>query len=880
MKSNKEIIYDYIVAHSNDEKNRDGFSTQELSKVLGLQRSNLSSILNSLVKENRMEKISGRPVLYRLINLRKDESCFRKLIGFNGSLENAICLAKAAILYPEHSLPTLIIGPGGSGKSTFGRIMYEFAIENCIIEKNSPFVTFNCRNFEGSDERELKLNLIGDETQRDCALTHAKGGVLLIDHINLLPATVRNTFLESMKQYETDISDTIIICTVSDLINKALDDALTSKFPVKINLPSLQKRKMEERLTLIQEFFNSEALKMKRIIRINSELLRCILLYNCEGNIKQLKTDIKIGCANAYAREFNTEVGELHVYINDFANHIRKGFLFYKENREEVERLIPEDYSYTFSSEKMRKEKDTLPQLEVNDTIYDVIDRKAEELRARGIIEEDINMIVGADIESDLQKITKRITEKGINRESLSKIVDTRIIQMVDDFLEEASKRFGRVYPASTFYGLCLHLSATIERANKEQWLSNSKIMEVVEKHKDEYTFCISVTQQWEKEFDIRLPIDEVIFITRFICNKSTQNQTVKKPVILVAMHGNSTASSIAEVVNDLMKSDNIYSYDMSLDNDVRVAYDELKTRVQQIDQGKGVLLLYDMGSLKQMGEMVMQETGVNIRMIEIPATLIALDCSRKASISTSLDEVYDDLIESFKHKYSLIQDSYQRQLHKSVIITLCMSGQGGAIQIKQYLEKNVELENVDILPYAISDMSSLLQEVNKLKKDHNIQCVIGTYNPKLHGIPFIPISKIFETPTEKLPMLLTLEHIDSALKVDYEAMYKYLSEQMPLLNIKIIKKYLPKAIAKMKKVYGGLSQDQELGLFIHIACSIYRIQTNEKLPVNINRRNILSKNKILYNNICDILEELEDVCDIKFSDDEIANIISIIKQI
>ena len=35
---------------------------------LNIQRSNLSAILNELVRENKLEKISGRPVLYKIHN--------------------------------------------------------------------------------------------------------------------------------------------------------------------------------------------------------------------------------------------------------------------------------------------------------------------------------------------------------------------------------------------------------------------------------------------------------------------------------------------------------------------------------------------------------------------------------------------------------------------------------------------------------------------------------------------------------------------------------------------------------------------------------------------------------------------------------------------
>lgn len=887
MKSNKEIVYDFILSYFNEQVNNEvqGISTSLLSDKLHMQRTNVSAMLNLLVKEKRVEKLNGRPVLYRLCNMphmhSKEKSCFKKLSGHDGSLKNAVQLAKAAILYPQHNLHTLILGPSGSGKSYFASLMYEFAMEHEIIKKDAPYIKLNCRLYEDCEE-DLCFHLFGDEQNySQSALYQANGGVLFIDHIDVLTPRARDTLFSIMEHGNQNELDVIIICATNDSINTTLKATFMAKFSANILLPSLQARNMEERLALIQTFFTNEAMKMKRVIKINSELLRCVLLYHCDNHVKQLKMDIKIGCANAYVREFNTAIDELHIYIHDFPAYVRKGFLFYKNYRDEIEHLIPQNYSYTFSSENMEKIKDSIViKKESSETVYDIIERKAQELRKRGILEEDINTIVSVDIESDFKMVNKKLVSANVNKESLGKIVDDKIIHLVEQFLDHASERFGKVYPVSTFYGLCLHLSATLERANKAQHLPNNKIMEIVETYKDEYIFCMNFASKLEKEFNFRLPIDEVIFITMFICDKSLQSQSIKKPVVLITMHGESTASSIANVVNTLVKGNTAYAYDLSLDKDMQEAYEELKSYIQKIDQGKGILMLYDMGSLKTMGEMISQETGIHIRMIETPATLIALDCSRKASCDTSLDNVFGSVMDSYQQSFGFLKDSYQRQTNNSVIITLCMSGKGAALQMKQYLEKHINMENMDILPYAISDRDHLLSEINTLKKEVNILCVIGTYDPQLFGIPFISISKLFDTPEEKLPMLLALEDMEGDIDIDYDAIYNYLSEQLPTIDIRSLKKYLPKAILKIKKTVNGLSQDQELGLFMHIACSIHRMLVEEKMPTNIHREAILQKNKRLYNDIKDILEPLEEEFEVCFPDDEIANIICIIKQL
>lgn len=885
MKSNKDIVLEYMQQNSTSVLNNDirKFTTQELSEELTIQRTNLSTILNALVKENKVEKLQGKPVYYKVLTIPgtvlKEQSCFKMLIGYDGSLKNAVQLAKAAILYPGHSLNTLIIGPSGSGKSYFAKMMYAFAKENHVIHMDAPFIKVNCRHYDGEEEN-LYKRLFENSSDELSAVDQASGGVLFIDHIDFLPIKAKEMLFDLIEHENTKLTDVILICAGNDTMRKPLLDAYCAKFSVQIELPQLADWKIEERFILVQEFLQKEAFRMKRIIHINSELLRCILLYRCEHNVKQLKSDIKVGCANAYVREFERNHQELYMYMNDFPAYVRKGFLFYKDNKDSIENLIPQNYSYTFSDRDMGKiEENAFVGTEGSDkdeTVYDIIDRKVVELKERGIKEEDISTIINTDLENDMRILHKRLNQKKINKESISKVVDLRIVTIVEKFIQEASNYFGRIYPEATFYGLCLHLSATIDKPNQLQRLSNTQIMETIHNNPDEYNFCMKFSTQLEKEFDIQLPIDEVVFITMFITDRNAFEET-RRPVVLIAMHGAATASSMADAVNALVRCDNVYAFDLSLELDMHQAYEDLKKKILEIDQGKGIVFLYDMGSLKTMVDTIVQETAIPIRTIEIPSTLIALDISRKASSATSLDEIAIDM---GTENAAADPKAYQRQDNSKVIVTLCMSGKGAAVQMKNYLENNMPKDKADVVALAISDRATLMDQVNRIRKDHQIIYVIGTYDPKLYGIPFISVSQLFQTPADKLNMLLALEEVKLPETVDFEGIYTYLKEQLPGLDITLLKRTLPRIITKIKKRINGMSLDMELGLFLHIACSIWRFQQNEEIPVNVHRESILSKNKRLYNDLKDYLKPIEEEFIIEFNDDELANIIGIIRQI
>ena len=86
--------------------------------------------------------------------------------------------------------------------------------------------------------------------------------------------------------------------------------------------------------------------------------------------------------------------------------------------------------------------------------------------------------------------------------------------------------------------------------------------------------------------------------------------------------------------------------------------------------------------------------------------------------------------------------------------------------------------------------------------------------------------------------------------------------------------------MAQLKKAVQGLTQDQELGLFLHISCAVERIRKGENMPEKTNRQAIISRNKRLYNDLHDILWGVEDTFGIQFSDDDLAYIIGIVKKL
>ncbi len=488
MKANKDKIYDFLKLHLTNGQ-EGGISTQYIAEALNIQRTNVSSILSTLVEEGKIEKSNGRPVKYYIKDSIGEisDNCFSYMIGYNGSLKRVIQLSKAAVLYPQKSLNIVVIGAKGTGKHFLAELIYKFAVQSSIISFNSKLIIFDCKNY-GENDRMAMDELFGNSEKKGC-FAQAHQGILFIDNAQYLSNRMRNLLISRAEEFpeedSTERSTNPMIIVSCDKKNPMASDDFASKFPITIELPLLSERPLSERMEMIQNFLSFEAARIKKTININSELLRCLLLYDCEANCMQLKTDIKIGCANAYVREHNSS-GPFQLYISDFDHNVRKGFLKYKTYREEIEKIIPSDYSYTFNETTMKMNSIVKEKLK-SKNIYDDLERKSVTLAARGLDENEINLILSSDLESEFRVYQKDLSKQILNKEQLSMLVDKRIINLTEEFLYEASLKLGRSFSSSVFYGLCLHLNSVISNKSNSNKVSQKQITAILEHFNTEY---------------------------------------------------------------------------------------------------------------------------------------------------------------------------------------------------------------------------------------------------------------------------------------------------------------------------------------------------------------------------------------------------------
>ncbi|HWS41841.1 MAG TPA: PRD domain-containing protein [Pseudoflavonifractor sp.] len=868
MKTNREQILDLIQSHSAS-SGGEGVSTQYLADELGIQRTNVSSILNELVAEGAIGKRQGRPVLYYAWQESAESAAFKNLIGWNGSLRRAVQLAKAAALYPQRSLDILISGESGTGKSFLAQVIHRFTVESDVLPSDVPILIFNCRDYQGDEARALRAFFGVGKKQ---GLFQSGPGVLLIDNAHLLSIRLRSLICDKLDPAkrlpeEARTGEPMVIVTC-DSANRELIAEFERRLPVSIALPTLAQRPMQERLELVERFFTLEAARAKRRITVEGELLRSLLLYDCPINLTQLKGDVKLGCANAYVRERGSSK-PLHLYMSDFSGAIRKGFLNYGKLRDEVESIVPAGYTFTFDQDTV--EMTPMDREKLDDaSIYDDMDRRFRELSGMGLEEEDIGAAMNATVSAMFERYRRAVMSQVVNREQLSRLVDERVINLVEEFVETIQIKTGQTLPPSAVYGLCLHIQGLLDGRPRDQRFSGDKLKLVMEQNRAEYTLALQLAARAAEELALYLPTDEIIFLTLFIASQPEADTASTGPTLLFLYHGDALATALARTVETITHSGNVFACDVPFEQSDHDIYATVKAAVERADRGGGVLALYDMSTLGNMLRVAASETGIEVRWVRFPITNLGIEWARHAGSNGGLNSL---------HKTVLASLTDLRRPMWRVIVTLCATGVGGAEQIKHYVEQYGALDDdMKVIPLGFSDPELLREMLLQVMENGVIQCLIGPVNPHIMDLPFVPLTDLFGAPTDKVPSIIRLKKQERG-RIDFAEVYRYLEENLEHTDVGKLKELLPTAISQINTELTELALDTEIGLFLHLACSVNRMLGKDPQPKNMNREAIIKANADDYKGLRRALKPLELGFGVIFSDDEIATIISIIRR-
>lgn len=868
----------------------EGVSAIDISKTLNLDRANVSRCLNELYSEKKLEKIQGRPVLYKIIEedvIKIEEvknSSLDSLIGAQDSLQVAIQQAKAAILYPPRGLNTLILGETGVGKSLFAELMYKFSVETGMLFSGAPFVHFNCADY--ADNPQLLIAYIfgvkkgaytGADKDREGLLKKADGGIIFLDEVHRLPPhgqEILFTFID--KGYfralgETEKKEQVsvqIIAATTENPQSYLLSTFTRRIPMIITLPTLMNRSMKERYRLIELFIKDESKRLAKSIYINRNSLESLLLYDCPNNIGQLKSDIQLACAKAFLNYKAQRKNYILITQEDLPSYVKRGILKIKNNREEINNILKNSGEVLKFYYKEKEYKSLGQGNKGQGDFYDDIERKLQSLKASGIQDNEINQILNIDIESHFKKHIEDMTLK-VNRDEIINIIGEKVVDTVDHILNFAQKKLYREYDENLYFAFALHLNGSVKRIENGNKIYNPKLNFIRAKYNEEFLIAMEMAKVIDNNFHIETPLDEIGYIAMFLAASSfeLESEDKDKVGVLVMFHGNSTASSMLQVANELIGINHGAALDMPLNMNVEEAYKRAKEKVEEINKGKGVLLLVDMGSLVNFGDMIYEETGIVAKTVDGVSTPIVIEALRKAVLGRDLIEIYESCRDNNYSTRRIIRKTNIKK--KNIIITACFTGDGAAERLKRVIyEKLSNLENIEIIPMNIINRREFLSSIDYYKENYNILAIVGTVKIHIDDIQFISAKDLLidsgiNTLKEIIETNNNYTKISSSLKehLNFEG-----SERI----VEDVKQAIEDIKAQLKKV---ISDEVEIGIIIHMCFLIDKLKNGGGELTFKGLEEFMNEYSREIVQIKQSLRNLEEQYDVKIGDNELAYI-------
>lgn len=661
---------------------------------------------------------------------------FSSMIGWNAGLKAQIHQAKAAVSYPPNGLNTLIIGPSGTGKTFLAENMYHYAVKQGFLAQNAPFVAFNCADYADNPQL-LNSQLFGyvkgafsgaGET-RDGIVAKADGGILFLDEIHRLSGEGQEMlfYLLDKGAYRRlgdsgparKVSVRLIAATTSSP-ESALLLTFRRRIPIVISMPALVDRPLAERFAVINGIFAGEQKKIDRRLIVEADTVRTLLQYDCPGNIGQLQSDIQVCCASAFLESLSHQDDVVYIR-SELVEHLLSAGL--------VPRPLEIESRYchqlTFPLQEDREPKGT-PGL---DTVYGQMRQTMEEESQTG---------------EDPLKLQERILDQFRLTKQIRSSAGDGGQKELEAIRETVEAILRKTQGISVGAGLEEALALCFSGGFFGTW--NTALPDLEEKYPAEYALAIEIAERYRSKRQGETVSQQTLrALTLCLFAFSARKKQNRIRVILMA-HGK-IGEAMAEVVNRILQDDNAVGFSMGWEESSEQVLERAIRLVQQVDEGKGCLLLVDMGSLASFTPEIALRTGVKVRCVARVDTLMALDAVHRAGFrdNCTLDELADAL--EIGRLHAGFSDAERRTGKPAAILTVCITGEGYAKRIESFLKSTIaECQEIHIVDVGLLNRDAMLSRLEELRRRYDVVAAVGTMNPELPGIPFLSMEYVFSS--------------------------------------------------------------------------------------------------------------------------------------
>ena len=408
---------------------------------------------------------------------------------------------------------------------------------------------------------------------------------------------------------------------------------------------------------------------------------------------------------------------------------------------------------------------------------------------------------------------------------TVTKMVGNKIASLVGELLDEAENRLNVHYPEKVHTALAMHIYGMSKKMADSKY-EEHQLNQLRKNHPEAFVYALESIPLLEKELERQIMINEQGYLTLFFSYNELEGELEEsKAAVIVVAHGESTASSMLNVAQQLLGTQDGWALDMPLNQQPEQIYLNLKKLCSTIDTRKGVLLLADMGSALHFGELLSEEVGIDTETISNVSTLFVIDALRKTNLGQDIKAIVDSIEQE---KPSPLKPNDKMVQHRYVVVFNCTTGRGGAKQLEQVVLQEIDFpEGVTFRSISLNDWSALSAELRKNKQ--RITAVVGLWQPPNPVPLYLAPSECFHTEGK--------EELQTALNL-YGKRWSLLNKMKPVIKeqlgstgtdhvIQLFLDWVEEAEANTQEM---ISEGSFAGILLHFCCLVDRITNKESM--------------------------------------------------
>ena len=841
----KEKVYMSLKESLNESEK---IPTSLIADNLHLSRQIVTHYLNQLFDEGKVKKTDTRPTYWYIekeeqnapVEEELDSEVFDSMIGATGSHKKIVEMCKASVSYPPNGLPILIIGESGVGKSYIAKLIYSHALQTGSIDKKAPFVVLNCADYANNPEL-LSATLLGykkgsftgADSDKTGLLQEADGGYLFLDEVHRLSFENQEKLFVFMDtgQYRPlgdskwRHSNVRFIFATTENPQEVLLETFRRRITLQITIPNITERPLQERLELIETFYKEEASKIKKNLTISSGAVKMLCFSKFPGNIGRLRNLIQVSCAEAYFKHGKKD----NLLISEAELIHAGGDIPVNTAGFQAERNMEISITWNQPKECIHQEYYDEHHSEIMNLFHKI------ETASWGQIDQ-----LYLNFRAILRKIHpthNNFTEQRFFMHICKDILIRYGVKMNDS----CGKELYILY--ITFNQMCIDkeqewkLKAYFEQSCPRAFYVASRI--------------ILELKKYELQLEDNLAFLFALAIHEYISESLELNG-------LIAAHGDTTASSIAKVVNQACGTFIMEGIDMPMDTTLDQTVEKVQDYLLHSAKGKGLILLVDTGSLRSMYSKIKNNLSGDLLIINNVSTAIALDVGLKMLGHGSFEQI----VESTKKINSFDVQFFEGLSKDKNIIISCMSGVGIAEKIQEIMKKTLGDCGLDFVTMEYKKLLDLLDENESKNFDQTL--MILTTSPLHDGIstPWLSVYDILDGHGEEnlwnaLRSVVTPEQFE-ALKNEFVRFFTIegIVSRLQFLNPTVVIQDVEMILHRYEDYYKmEMSGHIRLNLYMHIAFMFERLMTaddtvDEEEPTNPSQKEFYRISKIVFQDV------------------------------